>query len=88
MALDRNANPYNLDAAPHDQELKWQLRSKLLELPEKALVRRLEAQLAKRAGVVGDLAPEIAQRVLDTTGGTTGNVLPRVDLEQTIYALM
>lgn len=91
---DRNADVNNLQAAPHDEELKLALRAKLATLSTPQLHARLARQMKEnRVQDTGSLARlgsdglGMLTRILDTGGTSTGNVLPRVDLEQTIYAL-
>lgn len=88
---DQQANPYNLHAAPVDEELKLVLHERLLALPGNQLKARLTRQLrenrASRSAVDNRDLSMITNRILDTGTTSTGSVLPRVDLEQTIYAL-
>ena len=87
---DTNADPMNLRAAPHEPELKEALRERLLGLSERQLKARLQRQINENHATPlsrGDRDLSMITRVLDTSVGSTGNVLPRVDLEQTIYSL-
>ena len=84
-------SPYNLMADAEvamDEEAKLELRRRLIQLPERQLEARLKRQIRENRAVRmpadrGQVMPLIT-RILDTGGTSTGNVLPRVDLEQTI----
>jgi hypothetical protein len=71
-----------LSPAQLDRRLQWQMQSDPL---------RDDGQLTK--SIMGDLVTNqsvpagLKKSILDTTGGTTGNVLIRQDLEPTLYAL-
>lgn len=90
-------SPYNLraDAAvAFDDEAKLELRRRLIALGEPMLKARLARQIQENRAVRRDMGSvadrgvlPIITRILDTGGTSTGNVLPRVDLEQTITAL-
>lgn len=91
-------DPYNLHAAPSREEAKRMLRRKLVRMPRADLIARLKQQLAdprppivvaddRDWGAIDRGYQTVMKRVLDTGGSTTGGVLPRVDLEQTIMAL-
>lgn len=98
--LHDTTNPYDLYAAPSREEAKRALREKLIRQPRTALIERLKRQLADPNPpiVVPDDRDwrevergyrQIMHRAgpLDTGTSTTGGVLPRIDLEQTITAL-
>ncbi len=90
----RDADPRNLRANPHDPELQMALRRELNKLSVPELSARLDRQRRENRVSPGQSsdrfngpAGTMLTRILDTGGTSTGNVLPRVDLEQTIYSL-
>src|SRR5690348_2683556 len=93
--LPAEINPLNLRAdaqVAFDDEAKLELRRQLVMLGEPMLKARLARQIKENRAVYGAAADArrsmpIITRILDTGGTSTGNVLPRVDLEQTITAL-
>lgn len=88
-------NPYNLQAdhrAAFDPELKYALRRELAKLSVRQLEARLDRQIregrASRPSLPDGRDLTFVQRVLDSTNSNGGNILPRVDLEQTVYLLL
>ena len=89
VTRDRAADPRNLTAAPHDEELKLALRRELNKLSVNELQARLARQVRENRVTSdrGNRDLSMITRILDTGGTSTGSVLARVDLEQTIYSL-
>lgn len=85
--------PFNLQQSSGvgwDPEKKFMLHRQLMKLSPRQLEMRLEMQVRQNRPSRDGIAQrdmQWATRILDTGGTSTGNVLPRVDLEQTIAAL-
>src|SRR3954470_7753858 len=83
--MRRQAQIYELlklSPAQLDRRLQWQMQSDPLRDDGQLTKSIMEDLVTNRSVPAG-----LKKSILDATGGTTGNVLIRQDLEPTLYAL-